>query len=136
MDWAGCTDALGTITGPGAVFYGSEHTPSLAEMAKILCDGRPMTAGTGGIPVPAHPGIVGERLYIVDSVDERRSTVTVVNPWAGHDIITMTYQHYVQTFAGTSVGRAVLAPGPGRNENGRNDLGCDDEATESASTTC
>lgn len=105
LDGGSRTDALQTITGQQANSYSGEDTPSIENMEQLLENGRPMAAGTGGQNEPAHEDIAGNHAYKVSAVDVDNGTVTVVNPWAGNESVTMTYEEYVETFTSTAVGR-------------------------------
>ncbi len=105
LDWGSPVDAMQTMTGQDASYYGGEDTPSLEDMEQLLENGRPMTADTGGITEPAHDEIAGEHAYKVSAVDVENGTVTVINPWGGEEPVTMDYDDYVDTFQGTAVGR-------------------------------
>lgn len=105
LDWGFPPDAMKAVTGQDANYYGGSDTPPIEDMAKLLENDRPMTADTGGIDSPHNSDIAGQHAYQVTSVDVKKNTVTVVNPWAGHETVTMKYDDYVKTFQGTAVGR-------------------------------
>lgn len=105
LGWGLASDAMQTITGQKANYYPASSTPPIEHMEAMIDNGRPITASTGGIDEPSHPDIAGQHVYKVSSVDTNAGTVTVVNPWSGNETITMSYEEYTSTFAGTDIGR-------------------------------